>query len=110
MSLVDSNKPNGHPPAARLLRALNIVVCIAAIAYFLSFPGLVNAQVPWILVAWDLFVQVLLGVPQIFALLVILVLEARSTRSVKHHVIILINVIAFSVVGYWWSTTLIIGM
>jgi hypothetical protein len=106
VSLIDSDKANGHPPAARLLRALNIVVCIAALAYFLSFLALINAQVSWILVAWHLFVQVLIVVPQIFALLAFLVLEARSTQSTKHHVIILINVIAFSLVGYWWSTTL----
>jgi hypothetical protein len=59
-----------NPKLPRLLRA-----SLTAIAYFLSFLGIVNARIPWIDIAWNFLTQLLIITPQIIPLLVILIID-----------------------------------
>jgi hypothetical protein len=94
----------------RLIRAANILICIAAIGYFSSFLGFVNADVSWLQQAWFIFVGMVVVFPQIFPLLFILGLEARSTGTLRGHAGLLLAIIALSGLGYFWSTGVIESM
>lgn len=98
------------PKLPRLLRVANALILITAIAYFLSFLGLVNARVSWIEHAWFLLVELLIITPQILPLLIILVIEARTVGTLKRHALILVLTIALIGLGQFWTTGLIAAM
>ena len=88
------------------LRAANILICFAAILYFLMafvFAPLLNARVPLIDRAWVYVTTILIVVPQVFLLLLFLLFEIRKAGSIHRHAIVLVLIMVTIGVGYAYT-------
>jgi hypothetical protein len=89
-----------------VLRGANILICFAAILYFLMafvFAPLLNARVPLIDRAWVYVMTTLIVVPQVFLLLLFLLFEIRKAGSIRRHAIVLLLIMATIGVGYAYT-------
>ena len=89
---------------ARAIRIVNVVVCVAAIAYFVSFLEYPTLDIPWTSKAQELLTQALFIAPQLVFLLVLLILEATDGGSSRRHGLILSLIVLFCALGHFWST------
>ena len=89
------------------LRAANILICLAAILYFLTafvFGPLLNARVPLIDRAWVYATTILIVVPQVFLLLLFMLFEIAKAGGIRRHAIVLLLIMATIGVGYVYTT------
>jgi len=89
------------------LRAANILICFAAILYFLMafvFGPLLNARVPLIDRAWVYVTTILIVVPQVLALLLFLLFEIAKAGGIRRHMLVLLLIIATIGAGYAYTT------
>jgi hypothetical protein len=88
------------------LRAANILICLAAILYFLTafvFGPLLNARVSLIDHTWAYATAMLIVVPQVFLLLIFAFVEIRS-GGIRRHAIVFFLIMATIGVGYVYTS------
>jgi hypothetical protein len=90
-----------------VLRAANILICLAALLYFLTtfvFAPLLSARVPLIDRAWVYVTTIVIVVPQVFLLLLFMLFEIWKAGSIRRHAIVLLLIMATIGVGYVYTT------
>jgi hypothetical protein len=95
------NKPG------RILRAVNIILCVIGIIYFGSGLKLFDFSTSFLDVVSLFFAQVLIVFPQIVLLLVMLAVEMRRTAGMVGHAVSFAVIVALLLLGYVWSTGVI---
>jgi hypothetical protein len=91
----------------RVIRFANIIICIGAIAYFLSFLGFINVPRSFFGRLWDFVGQTIFLIPQVVILVPILIKEIRNQGTLWRHLSLLLVILSLVAFGLFYTHTLL---